>query len=208
MQWYELYADKLKNNGQDYVNNKIKAKTKFINLIKKYAKDGKILEAGCGTGIVSSYLAQTNDTSAVELDKEMVKLAKYASKEFFGGKNKITQGTILDLKFDNDTFEVSFSNGVLEHFEDADIIKIINEQLRVSKYMIFGIPSCYYEPEEASFGNERFLNKKHWLGLIDQSNGVLVESMNFSDEKPFSRLLKPKKWFRPSPFFIFVLKRK
>ncbi len=207
MDWIDIYSSLLDDDGQK-VASKIKAKQKYIKLIKSYAGDGKLLEAGCGTAVVSSYLAQYQNVSAIDLDEKMVDLAKKISKKFFNGKNKIKQGSILELPYKDNTFEVSFSNGVLEHFSDEDIIKVINEQLRVAKYMIFGIPSCYYDPEEAAYGNERFLPKKHWLKLIEMSGAKLLKVVNFSDEGLFNRIKKVKKWFRPSPFFIFVLERK
>jgi ubiquinone/menaquinone biosynthesis C-methylase UbiE len=48
-----------------------------------------------------------------------------------------------NLKFKDNTFDLVFSDGLLEHFKsEQDVVKIIKEQLRVSKrYVLNFIPA-------------------------------------------------------------------
>ena len=79
MNWYQLYLEDIqkKKSIDVYIEDKIKFKKPLIELIRKYAKNKKIIEAGCGTGVVSTYLASINfDVTAVDIDNQMLELAK------------------------------------------------------------------------------------------------------------------------------------
>ena len=125
--WYEIYINEINEKGSisNYVDDKIKTKKNLINLIKKYSPNKKIIEAGSGTGVLSIYLASIGFSSvAIDIDKDILNLSKKIAKEY-GAKNmpKFMIDSILKLNYKNKEFDVSFSNGVLEHFSDEDIIK-------------------------------------------------------------------------------------
>lgn len=103
---------------------------------------------------------------------------------------------------------MAYSNGVLEHFGDEDVIKILKEQMEVSKYVIFGIPSTYFNMNEKMLGNERGLTLNEWKKLIDASGGELVEQTSFHYYKLYRRILEVKKWFKPKAFWLFVITKK
>ena len=42
-------------------------------------------------------------------------------------------------------FSVTHSSGVMEHYSDEEIVKLINEQLRVSDVCVFSVPTAYFE---------------------------------------------------------------
>ena len=129
--WYEIYLNEIDEKGTmlNYVNDKIITKKNLVNLIKKYSPNKKIIESGCGTGILSTYLASLDyNVTAIDIDKEILGLSKKIAKEY-GAKNKpkFKQDSILELNFKEKEFDVSFSNGVLEHFSDNDIILTIKK---------------------------------------------------------------------------------
>ncbi|MEK7556694.1 MAG: hypothetical protein AAB538_01835, partial [Patescibacteria group bacterium] len=68
--------------------------------------------------------------------------------------------------FEKQEFVVAFSGGVLEHYTDDAIIKILKEELRVAQYVVFTVP----------IGSKR--NEKYFNDSI------------------FRRLLPPKEWQR------------
>ena len=114
--WYEIYLNEIDEKGTmlNYVNDKIITKKNLINLIKKYSPNKKIIESGCGTGILSTYLASLDyNVTAIDIDKEILGLSKKIAKEY-GAKNKpkFKQDSILELNFKEKEFDVSFSNGV------------------------------------------------------------------------------------------------
>lgn len=99
----------------------------------------------------------------------------------------------MNLQYKNNTFDVSYSNGVLEHFSDEEIVETLKQQMNISKYVIFGIPSTYFNMNEKMLGNERGLTLDEWKNLIHKANGKIFEI---------------KKWFKPKAFWLFVIEKK
>ena len=153
--WYDIYIDeiKLKKDVIGYVDYKIKNKKKLINLIKKYSKRKKIMEAGSGTGIISTYMASLGyDVTEVDIDDKILNLAKDISKKYIKkGKPKFIKKDLLKLDFKPKEFDVIFSNGVLEHFNDDDIKKILKKELEQSSFVIIGIPTTFFNHVMQSF---------------------------------------------------------
>ena len=210
--WYEIYIDEINEKGSisNYVNNKIKTKKNLIDLIKKYSPNKKIIEAGSGTGILSTYLASLGfDSVAIDIDKDILNLSKKIAKEY-GAKNKpkFMIDSILKLNYKNNEFDVSFSNGVLEHFSDKEIIKTIKKQLKIANTVIVGIPTKYFDDNEAMYGDERFLKLKFWREIISQAGGKIIEEKSCHFLTKPKILLNFKKYFRPFPYRIFVIQEK
>ena len=79
--------------------------------------------------------------------------------------------------------------------------------MNISKYVIFGIPSTYFNMNEKMLGNERGLSLKEWEKLIHKANGRIIEETSFHYYKFFRRLLEVKKWFKPKAFWLFVIEK-
>lgn len=210
--WYEIYIDEINEKGSisNYVNDKIKTKKNLIDLIKKYSPNKKIIEVGSGTGILSTYLASLGfDSVAIDIDKDILNLSKKIAKEY-GAKNKpkFMIDSILKLNYKNKEFDVSFSNGVLEHFSDKEIIKTIKKQLKIANTVIVGIPTKYFDDNEAMYGDERFLKLKFWREIISQAGGKIIEEKSCHFLTKPKILLNFKKYFRPFPYRIFVIQEK
>lgn len=211
MSWYEVYLKDIEKKGnlELYVKDKIKNKKVLIDLIQKYSINKKIIESGSGTGVLSTYMASLNfDVIGIDIDQNILKLSKKISKNYHS-KNKpvFIKKSIFELNYSNNEFDVSFSNGVLEHFSDDEIIKTLKQQMKIAKYVIFGIPTKYFKQSEAMYGDERYMNFSFWRNLVKLSNGIILEekSMHYMDLK--HRLLNFKKYFKPYPYRIFVVTR-
>ena len=210
--WYELYVDEINKKGtiMDYVNDKIKYKKPLIGLIKKYSPNKKIIEAGSGTGVLSTYLASIGfDSLAIDINKEILNLSKKIADEY-GANNKpvFKMDSIFKLDYKKNTFDVSFSNGVLEHFSNKEIIKTLKKQLEIAKIVIVGIPTKYFDDSEAMYGDERFLKIKFWRNIIDSAGGEIIEEKSCHFLSKLRIALNFKKYFRPYPFRLFVIRKK
>lgn len=211
MNWYQLYLEDIrkKKNIDAYIDDKIKFKKPLIKLISKYAKNKKIIEAGAGTGVVSTYLASINfDVTAIDIDNQMLKLAKRISRQYNkGNMPRFENKNIFILDYNNKEFDVSFSNGVLEHFNDEEIISTLSKQMNIAETVIFGIPTKYFNQEEAMYGNERYMDFNKWRSLIKEAHGKIIEEKSMHYMGIIGRIKKYKKWFRPYPYRIFVVKK-
>ena len=213
--WAEIYRKDIDTKGGNlpYVLNKINKKRKLINLVKKYS-DKNIIECGSGTSVVSIYLATLGyNVTAIDIEDNVIKLAKSLAKDYYkvidnyNSQIHFEKKTIFDLGYEKDSFDVAFSNGVLEHFSDDEIIQIIKQQLYVAKTVIVGIPTKYFDSSEAKYGNERVLELSYWRHLIKKAEGSIIEEIGMDREKYLKRLFNYKKYFRPKPYHLFVIKK-
>ena len=76
----------------------------------------------------------------------------------------------------------------------------------MSKIVIFGIPTKYFNQEEAMYGNERYMDYNFWRKLILEAGGIVLEEKSMHYMSRAKRLLNFKKYFRPYPYRIFVIK--
>lgn len=214
MNWCDIYNDQIEKKGGilKYSNYKISHKQKLINTIKKYAKN-RIIEVGCGTGIIVSNLASMGyEVYGIDINKDILKLASEIEKKCYEVNKAIfRKQSLFALNFGKDYFDVSFSCGVLEHFSDSKIVDAIKSQLSISRHTIIVIPTKYFNPEEALQDGEnkdRFLSLKHWRGLIDKSGGTIIEERSYHHHTLFKIIIELNKYFRPMPYRIFVLSKK
>jgi SAM-dependent methyltransferase len=80
-------------------------------------KGKKVLEAGCGSGVISAEVAASGaDAYLIDISKEALAVAKtsFSSRNVCG---TFVQGDILDLPFGEATFDIVWNAGVMEHFE-------------------------------------------------------------------------------------------
>jgi SAM-dependent methyltransferase len=92
---------------------------------------GTMLECGCGTAEVSAYFAQRGYACTL-LDASDTAL-ELARRRFaaVGQEPTLVNGDVYDMPFEDGTFDVLTSFGLLEHFDDVE--KVIDEMVRVVK---------------------------------------------------------------------------
>ena len=123
-----------------------------------------------------------------------------------GWHDRLEQKSILELDYPKNYFKVSFSSGVLEHFSDEEIVLTLKQQLFISEFVIVSIPTDYFEDSEAMHGDERFMSIKKWRELITRANGTILREANCHYLNFPYHYVIPKKWFKPWPYRIFLIK--
>lgn len=145
--WQELLDS---GDIKGHIDIHLKERKPLIDCMLKHIENKprpiKVLEVGCGTAIDSYNLMssfQNIDVCAVDYSWQSLVLAKKIS-GCFPGQIKLLLNDALRLAFKNETFDVVFSQGLIEHFRDP--AAIIREQMRVLKndgLLIIDVPQRY-----------------------------------------------------------------
>jgi dolichol-phosphate mannosyltransferase len=97
---------------------------------RKYFHTGaKILHAGCGSGQVDVDIRDTFQITALDLSRYALKLYHKINKTH----GELLHGSIMAIPVPDDSYDGIYNLGVMEHFNDADIQKILSEFNRVLK---------------------------------------------------------------------------
>lgn len=87
----------------------------------------RLLHAGCGGGQVDTGLHSSWNICALDISAPALALYRH----FNGIGSRTQQGTIFSLPFEKDEFDGIYNLGVMEHFDETDIAKILREFHRV-----------------------------------------------------------------------------
>lgn len=105
----------------------------LILQIRCFAKPpATVLEIGCGSGLTSVLLASIGyPITAIDANRELVQALEQFTKVY--PNLGVHQIDMFQLSFGDKTFDIAFSQGVLEHYSDNDIVRALAEQKRVAR---------------------------------------------------------------------------
>jgi len=169
-----------------------------FNLLKNNLnKDSKILDLGCGNGMIVELLRQNgfNYVYGVDITLEGLKLYTPNIKfnqpipEFKPQKENYFESPLWNLPFKDDEFDFTFSVDVLEHIPPELLEKSIQEIIRITKNKSFHCISTFKDNRKGfifhlsvypiDWWKEKFLslnNKNLELEIIDRTS-FLKESI-------------------------------
>lgn len=152
----ERWAGKL---GDEYVKRNYKnlyLRAGFWGNIKRKYKTRDILEVGCGDGHNLYFLhnnitplgtGNLNDVHVKKLFSYGIDVNKKAIEVAHGlGCKNVCYGSVLNIPFKDNFFDLVFTAGLLIHIPPKDIKKAMKEIIRVSKRYILAIE--YYANKE------------------------------------------------------------
>jgi len=158
--WSEYYSHNLTTDL--YIRN-LYGQREFLSAIVN-SKPQTVLEIGAGTGTMSVFLSTLGiNVTTLDNDSRVLEVAKQA-KQIFGGQNQLVKGDAFKLPFADNSFDIIFHQGLLEHFSDEDIHNLLKENLRVAKTVIFSVPNNLYPQKDK--GDERLLSKRVWENIL------------------------------------------
>jgi hypothetical protein len=128
------------------------------------------------------------ETIAVDNDPSVLKIAREAAARWPTAprfvEHDIFALTELGLEAD-----VVFSQGVLEHFGDEEIVRLARESLAVAPRFVFSVPSRWYG--HLDFGNERLMDAPTWGGILRDVGDVQVTPYFFARRRTTRLALRP-----------------
>lgn len=136
-----------------------------IACVRRYGEGKDILEAGCGTGLLLERVAEFAK-SAVGIDLSDGMLEKARERGL-----KVQQGSITELPYDDNSFDLVYSVKVLAHIEDIETA--MSEMARVTR------PGGYVLAE--------FYNPRSLRYLIKALKPATAISNATNDEAVFTR---------------------
>lgn len=123
-----------------------------------------VLEIGCGRGIHSIFLSYfIPSVFGIDNNLKLVEMARKNNSRFCG-RARFLRGNAFTLDFPARHFDVCYSQGFLEHFEDEEIRLLVGEQLRVARLMIASVPSTFLATKER--GDERLMSIEDWRRIL------------------------------------------
>ena len=199
--------------------------TLFSELIKKESKynGGKrVLEVGCGRGSLSCYFSDAGyDCTLLDSSKTVLEVAKNIFKKN-NLKGNFIVGDANDIKLPSRTFDIIFSIGLLEHFENIEnplreqirlldkggvwfgyIVPEYNNNIQVEYEWINDILKGYQNKKDdysikkediyrSDYGSERYIPVLDKLGLGKIQSSGVYSLPMISHSKDFPFSLMPK----------------
>ncbi|MBT8493136.1 MAG: class I SAM-dependent methyltransferase [Deltaproteobacteria bacterium] len=96
-----------------------------VEAVRRYGQGTDVLEAGCGTGLILERTTEfTRSSTGLDLSAGM--LARAEARGL-----KVVQGSITDLPFADESFDLVYSFKVLSHIEDIHLA--LHEMARVTR---------------------------------------------------------------------------
>lgn len=135
-----------------------KAMKKVITLAD-IKDESKILEVACGTGAVFERIVKSNPNGSnigVDLSTDMLDKAREKVNKI-PGNYKLQEGDALDLKFDDNTFDILMNNYMVDLMPEETFDKVAQEFYRVLKKDGTVIMSTF------SFGTRKIHKFWYWI---------------------------------------------
>ncbi|UKH48767.1 hypothetical protein QNH07_gp02 [Aeromonas phage BUCT696] len=159
--WAEMYRSRIGSSYPAYCRQQYRP---FLQAIRDYMDAcpiGVIREEGCGIATITKILVQDADLSRFDFAAFDSNLEQVRNAESnLAGENAdvaVFYGDIFDKFY---PVELIHSHGVLEHFSDEDIQRILDRQLSEAKIVVHYVPLIGWDHQ--SYGDERLLPIDHW----------------------------------------------
>lgn len=96
-----------------------------VRLTEEYARGARVLELGCGTGLILERIAKVaKEAVGIDLSEGMAQRARERGLD-------VHIGSVTDLPFEDESFDVTYSFKVLAHVPDIETA--IREAVRVTR---------------------------------------------------------------------------
>lgn len=181
---------------------------------REYPPPIKILEVGCGRGQLSVLLSDLGyNVTASDIDEQLLK--QLQSQCSVRPNLTTKKASLFELPYRDSAFDVVISQGVMDHFDEENVIKGIKEQLRVGRSVIVDVPN---KRSKQNFGDERLFSNRKWKYLIQEAGGTLRDFLGRDRVSSAVEFLRPSSgrlpfvsfywWKHVSKTSMFVISQK
>lgn len=185
--WFEAFSNSMNVifTDEDFQNYLADAKS-CIGFYREYlGENTRILDLGCGLGTGCIPLSTFGyRITGIDNDDKVVEAAR-KNAERFGRNVQIIHGDVFDIDkiFGPDSFEACLSGGLLEHFSEEQIQKLIRKQLFVAPKLVAYMPIASHPGEKWNDDIYRNLwSEEYWIDEILKEFNVIQHSVARASE--------------------------
>lgn len=171
--WIDFYKERVNNlEYEKYFRERYKP---FLNVLKAFRNPSKLtVEAGCGIGTPSKELFEDIPYPNAILYDICPKMVEMTKKNLSGKNPSFSESQVLQDDCITSLIKpksgLIFAHGVLEHFSDNDIRRIIGLQKLLAETVVHYVPTDKYH--SPSFGDERLMNEGKWKGIANHDHAI------------------------------------
>lgn len=165
MDWEEFYTQHNLSitNIDKYISNPSIWQKRMVACLNRFINQGYVLEAGCGYGLISLLIGNRFDRTLLDYESQALVGARSVFTRAKQHANFIL-GSVFDLPFDNESFDLVFNTGVLEHFTFEERRLAVTEMARVAKkggFIIIAVPNHFSIPYRYAY--EKMKSDEKWI---------------------------------------------
>jgi SAM-dependent methyltransferase len=137
----ECTATNWEHNTKTLNWDRVRLHDKLVSVIQETLTSGSVLEVGAQSGLDAEYLADKGfQVKTVDYNPEAIRLLHQRR----GLEVVMADG--LSLPFSDESFDLVYSQGLIEHFRKPDLGLLVDEQKRVTKtdgYVLIDVPNTF-----------------------------------------------------------------
>jgi SAM-dependent methyltransferase len=139
----------------------------LLTSVLRRSGEGGVLEVGIGSGAQSALLSRfVGRVVSIDNDRRIMSAARTNVSRYGPGVGLVARDAFA-LPFREGTFGVALSQGLMEHFDDDSIGRLVREQLRVARSVVFSVPSDQYPRQDVE--NERLMPPERWRQIVERA---------------------------------------
>lgn len=162
--WLNLSAHKEIEDVVNAYNNPSYFQLALKDIIDSYAdKYKKVIEVGCDTGITSLILDDQFKKTYLDLNPKAINILEQSAKKLKKDGDFVI-ADMFKMPFSNESFDIVFNAGVIEHFDLYERTLALKEYARILRkdgLMLIAFPNHYSVPYRISYLYKNL--RKTWL---------------------------------------------
>lgn len=156
-----------------FVGKQFLVKTFLKKLRRGRPKDTRILDIGCGTGIMLKLLARLGTPYGTEYSSKAIQFSKNRGLSLIACSD--ANGP---MPFKSNAFSVITCLDVLEHLDnDTSLLKEMLRMCKSGGHVIITVPALHilWSPHDVALGHKRRYTKKQMLGKVNHLNAQVIK---------------------------------
>ena len=172
--------------------------TELAELINKVCEEShynKVIEVGCESGITTMLLNNDLDKYFLDFNEAMLDKVKQACSQLKIDGTFISED-MFSMSCSDESYDVVFNSGVIEHFNQMERVDILREYSRVLKsdgMMILAVPNHYSLPYRSAYLlKKKLLRGFQWPWPEEFKIYDLAEELKATDLELVNRIILSK----------------